>query len=390
MSKALVIAMTDLRRTFRMRTNIFFVFIFPILLILIMGVTFGGQSIPRVGIVSTGSGTLGQQLLSQFEKTPSISVESIPDSNTLQTDVERGDLAAGVVIPAGYDSAIRSGHAVVVTYLARPDQTGQRLGETIRSVVAGQSEAVDAAQFVVAQRYAPTFDAGLAAANQAASSHGEAISVSEQDVGTGRPSSSPGQYAEGAWGVLVLFIFLVTLTGGALSLIETRRLGISRRMLSTPTTSWTVIAGGVVGLLLVAIVQAAVVIGGSALMFGVRWGDPLGVVAVVILFALVSVGTGRLVGTLFSNEQQAVGVTLLLGLGLAALGGSMAPLEIFSPTMKQIAHVTPHAWANDAFAQLVGHGATIAQIVPQLGVLAAFAVVLLTLATWRFHRVLIA
>jgi linearmycin/streptolysin S transport system permease protein len=58
--------------------------------------------------------------------------------------------------------------------------------------------------------------------------------------------------------------------------------------------------------------------------------------------------------------------------------------------MKQIAHATPHAWANDAFAQLVGHGATVAQIVPQLGVLAGFAAALLTLATWRFRRVLIA
>ena len=48
----------------------------------------------------------------------------------------------------------------------------------------------------------------------------------------------------------------------------------------------------------------------------------------------------------------------------------------------------PQAWGNDAFARLVGHGASIAGILPQLGVLAAYAAVLLTLAAWRVRRVL--
>ena len=58
--------------------------------------------------------------------------------------------------------------------------------------------------------------------------------------------------------------------------------------------------------------------------------------------------------------------------------------------MKRIAHITPHAWGNDAFAKLVGHGASITGILPQLGVLAAYAAVLLALATWRLRRVLLA
>ena len=87
-------------------------------------------------------------------------------------------------------------------------------------------------------------------------------------------------------------------------------------------------------------------------------------------------------------KQQAIGVSLLLGLGLGALGGCMVPLEVFSPTMRQVAHITPQAWGNDAFAKLVGHGASIAGILPQLGILAAYAVVLLALAAWRLRRVL--
>jgi len=58
--------------------------------------------------------------------------------------------------------------------------------------------------------------------------------------------------------------------------------------------------------------------------------------------------------------------------------------------VRRIAHVTPQAWGNDAFAKLIGHGASITGIAPQLGALAAFAAVLLTLAAWRLRRVLTA
>jgi ABC-2 type transport system permease protein len=104
----------------------------------------------------------------------------------------------------------------------------------------------------------------------------------------------------------------------------------------------------------------------------------------------VGAGAGIFLGTLFRNEQQATGVSLLLGLGLGALGGCMVPLEVFSPTMRRVAHITPQAWGNDAFARLVGHGASVAGILPQLGVLAAYAVALLALASWRLRRVLLA
>ena len=169
-----------------------------------------------------------------------------------------------------------------------------------------------------------------------------------------------------------------------------KRLGLSERILSTPTSAGTIIAGETMGRVMIGAIQAAVIIIGSAVLFGVRWGQPAGVIAVVLLFDLVGAGAGILLGTLFRNEQQATGVSLLAGLGLAALGGCMVPLEVFSRSMKTIAHVTPHAWANDAFAKLVAHHAPVTALARQLGVLAGFAAVLLALATWRLRRVLTA
>lgn len=382
--KALWIGLANLRRMFRVRTNIFFVFVFPMVLILVLGATFGGSSSPRLGVVSTGSGPLGTALLHQFEQTPHLRVVTVPDPASLLTQVERGSLAAGVIIPPGYDAAIRAGRVVALRYLARPDQSSQQLGETVRGAVAKQATLLGTARFAVAQHAAPSFDAGLASATRTPV---RAVSVTQTTAGTTLFSRTLGQFDEGAWTELLLFLFLTAMTG-SVALIETRRLGLSRRMLATPTQPATLIIGETLGRVLISCVQALVIIVGSALLFAVNWGQPAAVAAVVIVFALVAAGAGVFVGTLFRSEQQATGVSLLLGLGLGALGGCMVPLEVFSPTMRQVAHITPQAWGNDAFAKLVGHHASVAGILPQLGALAAYAVVLLALAAWRFRRVL--
>jgi ABC-2 type transport system permease protein len=386
--KVIWIALTNLRRMFRARANIFFVFVFPMLLILVLGATFGGSSSPRLGVVARQAGPLGAALVKTLGKTPHLRVVPVGDAASLLTQVERGNLEAGLVIPPGYDTSIRRGANIALSYVARPDLSSQQLGETVRGAVAGQATLLGAARFAVAEHSAPAFGAGLAEATRAAPAV-PLVSVTQTTAGTTLFSRTLGQFDEGAWTELLLFSFLVALTG-AVALIETRRLGLSRRMLATPTPPGTLIAGETLGRLLIGIIQALVIIFGSALLFGVKWGQPIGVAAVVILFDLVAASSGIFLGTLFRNEQQAMGVSLLLGLGLAALGGCMVPLEVFSPTLRRVAHITPHAWANDAFAKLVGHGASVGGILPQLGVLAGFAAALLILATWRLRRVLLA
>jgi ABC-2 type transport system permease protein len=386
--KALWIARSNLRRMFRARANIFFVFVFPMLLILVLGATFGGSASARLGVVDANSGPLGTALVRELQRTPHLKVVPVTGAAALLTQVERGNVEAGIVIPPGYDRAVRAGHQVPVRYLARPDLSSQQLGEAVRSAVAGQAALLGAARFAYDERSAPSFGAALARAERI-SPRLPAVSVTQTTAGKALFPSSLGQFDEGAWSQLLLFLFLIALTGAA-ALIETRRLGVARRMLATPTAPATVIAGETLGRVLIACVQALVIILGTALFFGVRWGQPAGVAAVVILYAYAGAGAGILVGTLFRNEQQAAGISLLLGLGLGALGGCMVPLEVFPPTMKRIAHLTPQAWGNDAFSKLVGHGASVTGILPQLGALALFAAVLLSLAAWRLRRVLAA
>ena len=49
----LVIARVNVLRLLRDRTSLFFVFVLPIVLIVVLGTAFGGRVAPRMGIVAT-------------------------------------------------------------------------------------------------------------------------------------------------------------------------------------------------------------------------------------------------------------------------------------------------------------------------------------------------
>ena len=113
-----------------------------------------------------------------------------------------------------------------------------------------------------------------------------------------------GQFDLGASSQLVLFVFLTALAGSA-ALILTRQLGISQRMLSTPTSVRSIVVGESVGRFGVALVQGLYIVVLTLIIFQVNWGDPLGALLILVMFSAVGAGAGVLMGSVFSNDQQA-------------------------------------------------------------------------------------
>src|SRR5690606_2255281 len=292
----------------------------------------------------------------------------------------------GLVIPEDYDATLRGGAQVTLAWLARSGEgNAVSLEVWVRSVVSGEAALLRAAQFGQAEG-AGDLDQNLLAVEQIDRAGG-GVTVTVTTTGEEIFPSGLNQFAPLAPSLLLLFVFLTSLTA-ALGVIQARRLGVVTRMLATPTPTGTVVAGEALGRFGVALAQGLIVIVGSGLLFGVDWGDPLGAAAVLLLFCGVGSGAAMLIGALFRNEGPALGVSLGLGLGLAAIGGLMVPLEVLGETAQTVARFTPQAWGYDAYAELVRHGAGVTDIAPQLGVLAGFAVGLFALGIWRLRHAL--
>lgn len=373
---ALSIARTNLRLFLRERSNVFFVFVLPIAIVLLVGAQFGGGSRPELGVfMESSDSAFAQEVLAELGE-----VRHFDSESELIRTVERGGISAGLVLGVASDD----NRAGSVGFVARPDGLGPNLRATVDRAVALASIRPAAERFVIEQGGSAETAGDVVGA---VLDEVKPISVETVTTGSSLFPADMGAFDFGAAGQVVLFMFLTGLTGAA-ALIQTRRLGVSRRMLASPTPISSIIVGETLGRFAVVLVQGLYIVVVSAVAFGVDWGDPIGAGALILVFSAVGAGAAMLSGSLFRNDQQATGIGVVLGLTLAALGGSMLPLELFGDTMRTVALFTPHGWANSGFSELVIHNGGVGDILPELAVLAGMAIGLVTVAGWRLRRVL--
>jgi ABC-2 type transport system permease protein len=380
--KALAIVGASIRRLSRTPHNLFIIGLGPLAMIFLLGSAFGGSATTHVDVMAPHT-EYADQLLNMIASQQGLTVQRVESTRALRSGIEYGETEAGVVVPSNYDRVLRSGKSIQIHYYAQHGLNGEQVSQIVQSGIAEESNEVVAAKLLKRVRHM-TFDAGFAHALHVAARLPK-VTVRMIEPSGKRYPKALQRFTPGASSQLLLFVFIISLMNSA-ALIETRRLGIARRMLASPTTVRTVIFGEAVGRFALAAIQALLIVFLSWLLFGVEWGNGPAVAAVTVAFCLVASGFAMLLGSVLSTEQQALAVALLLGAGLAALGGSMVPLIFFPPIMLDIAHLTPHAWGNEALIALVKNGGGLASVLPQVGMLILFAIVTFSLAVWRLRH----
>lgn len=382
--KVVTIGWLNLRRFLRDRGNLFFTFVFPIAMILVIGLQFGGDATPRLGLVDA-DGEVAAALVAELESGETdVDLVDVRDVGRAGELVESTDVDAALVFPPGLDDQVAEGGGAEIGVIVGTSAEGRELQTAVDGALAR----------VLAERAAVRSAVDLGAEPDAASA-----AAAELDDVVGRiqvrtVTSGDELFPEGTEGfdvaapnMVVLFVFVNGLAG-SYALIQTRQLGVSRRMMSTPTSVRSIIAGEATGRWIIGILQGAYVVLATSLLFGIDWGDLVGAAAIIVALAAASAGAAMCFGTFFSNPEQASGIGVVFALGLAALGGAMMPIELFSDTLASVARLTPHYWAIDAFAELIRHDGTVLDVGRQLAVLGAYTLVLLLLASWRMRRVL--
>lgn len=384
MRAAVTLTVTELRRFLRDRSNLFFVLALPLLLVVFIGAQFGGETGTPVAVVAPDDGS-ADELVAELAALEALQVERRPSVADAEEAVRRGQVAAAVVVA---DDAAAG--AAPVGFLSGPSGAGAGVRGVVEAVVAERALRAAATAGAAEVLGRPPEDSELGALVEQLGDQVPRVAVRTVEVGEGgleAEFAGLGQFDLGASTQLFLFVFLTSLTASA-ALIQTRQLGVAARLRTTPVSGAALLVGLGGGRLLVALFQAAYLVVATRLLFGVDWGDPLAMGAVIVLFSLVATGAAMIVGSVFRNDSQAGGIGVGLGLVLAALGGSMVPLEVFPDGARRVAMLTPHAWANTATAELVRRDGTIVDVATELGVLGLYAAVTLLLGGVLLRRAL--
>ncbi|MGD8795030.1 MAG: ABC transporter permease [Anaerolineae bacterium] len=205
----------------------------------------------------------------------------------------------------------------------------------------------------------------------------------------GRDDFNPSSF--GVAGFAIMFAFL-TAQATASSIFEERKEGTFRRLLAAPMGKWELLIGKMLPNFVLAILQMVVIVAASMVLLPLvgqeaptLGNSPLGLALVTILVASCSTTLGVLLGAVCRTESQVGGISSLFLWVAGMVGGAFIPAFVLGDFLNTVGKVVPHYWAMQAYNDLMLRGGGVADILPELGMLAGFAVVFFAIGLRRFR-----
>ena len=315
----------DIKRYLRDKIALFTTLFLPVLLILVIGVASGGGGggSLSVGVLDADGTATSEQFADDLRRGP-LTWPATP-TRRLAADVRLGAISGGDQIEPGFEATLASADGTAgVTLNARHASTnGTAVAASITSVAdfALQPTAIRVSRPPSARRCRRT---GRRVEHRRRGSVADATDLSGGRPDRDRREADLNGYATAVPTQLTLFVFLNGMLAG-MTLVESRRLGVARRMLATPTGVGPHILGVGLGRWVLGLVQAAILLVVGAVLFGVDFAE-LGRLG--LPWRRYRSGrrwpaaVGMVTGAVAKTPDQVVAVSVPLGIGMAMLGGS--------------------------------------------------------------------
>jgi ABC-2 type transport system permease protein len=188
-------------------------------------------------------------------------------------------------------------------------------------------------------------------------------------------------------GVIGTLIILNASLVSAATMIRERERGTVEQLLMTPASALEVVAAKIVPLFALLMAMAALAFLVARVVFQVPFrGSLLLVLAGSALCVLTGIGLGTLIATLARSANQTLLISFFVNPPLASLSGAFTPIEAMPEWIQPVTLLNPIAHFAAIARSVLVKGAGLDVVGPHLLALAAFAVVLLGVSTWRFRR----
>jgi ABC-2 type transport system permease protein len=200
-------------------------------------------------------------------------------------------------------------------------------------------------------------------------------------------TEDPIQYdpkANSTAGQIITWVFIPLIGLSAMFAFE-RANGTLRRLLVTPTSKAAYLGATILGQVLTALVQMTLLVVFGSVVMKMNWGQsPAALVMVMVASALSAAALGTMLGTLVRSESQANGLSTMIGMLLAMMGGCWYPIELFPAGIRNAAQALPTYWAMQGFLDIAVRGQGPTGVAQECAVLLGFALVFFTVGILSF------
>lgn len=417
MLKTFLIGIKDLRIAFRDRAALILMLAAPFVLTLGLGLVTGrfsgnnnsGLSDIPVIVVNLDSEQLGNALADVFtseELADLMEPSASSDPAAARKLIDEDKAAAVVIIPEGFTRSIipqqgdfDNPDAVtaepvkieVYTNPSRPTGAGivkAVVDEFLSRVNEGRlSGGVSILQLMLSGRITPD------QAEAAGIAMGERLQTETTDSALAikiNTSTADGEEVDFdilaylAPGMALMFL-MYTVSYGGRSILAEKTQGTLPRLLISPTSSIQILGGKVFGIFLTGAAQMLILIGASSLLFQLKWGDPIGVIILVLAAVFGATGWGMFITALAHTPAQVASVGSAMMLIFGIMGGSFISLDQMPAAIQTISKITPNAWALDGFTTL-GLGGTLTDLSAPIIALLSMGMILFLVSVILFGK----
>jgi ABC-2 type transport system permease protein len=360
----------ELKRTIREPANLFMVIVFPLLLTIAFGASFGAiggaETRYSVAVINQDTGAMGAAFTGALAHIEVLSIQNYTDPATAQSDLQQGRLKAVLTIPADFTDSLQS-------YTQSPATPSKWHNTTL-------SLSIDEGSMVASAAIPPIIQQVISAVTQPINKVGTPITIGAPTLVEAQAISQFAYMVPGLFSYAAVFLIMMV----AQALTTEREQGILRRISVTPTTVGDIFAGHIVSNLILGAAQVTLVFAASYLMGFRPLGGATGVAiafAAVLTLTVTSVGLGLITAAFARNSGAATGISFVFILPLMFLG-------TFVPAPEYISRLVPTWYVTDTLTSIFLRGAPItsATIINDLLTVAGASTLIIIVGILAFRR----
>jgi ABC-2 type transport system permease protein len=330
--KAYTIFKAVTKNWMRSRTGLFFSILFPILLLVVLGVIFsgvGGASQYTLFVQNQDSNANGEptELSTAFVATlnssEAFSIKEIPlsENTTEYARTELGPLGGSMrilVISKGFEADLTNRAKTSLTLMLDPtDQSGT----AVKSVIASVANAFNY-QLLGAENYIEFTETSLLA-NQ----------FSMVDL-----------YVPAITAAFMMINGVIGLTANA---TEFKRRGIIKRLSITPLTKIDWIIGNVFSQTLLNLMLAGIMIGAGWIIFNIKIVPDVFTIIIILLGSIMFSGIGMILSGFIKDTEAASAIGNAITFPMMYLSGTFIPLELTPSYLQTVSKVMPLTYFSE-------------------------------------------
>lgn len=349
-----------IRRFWRDKTALFFTFLFPLIFLFVFGSIFNKTDVTfTVSVFNRSDTSFASEFIKNMKADKTFKVEDSESIDVAKQKMSRGELDSIIELPSNFgapDSSGRPAGNVTVYSQKGAEQAGQTVGAVIGQILGSINKKMG-------QPDAP-------------------LAVNQVVAGDHKLTNFDYTFS----GLVGFTLMSMAIFGLANSMPQEKKSGAFRRLRAAPfKASQLLLANGIYYLLITLL--------SIVLMFAVGIGvfhfTMRGSWAALTFFAIVSgimlTGIGLAIGGWAKNENQSAPVSNMVSFPMMFLSGSFFPRFLFPDWMQQVTAFLPLTPVIDGMRQIMTENASIVSLMPNLGLIAVWAVIIYFLAVRLFR-----